>query len=285
MVYLFSQHPRGKYLYLAAVQYMQGGLAAPVLGITNQKEDDPPRARGLTWAHRVACRLLLQKLCLTPEKYRLYPTAFRIPVSERQRPLSRKATHLVAVVATLIAEPDVLDLQAHTNEEAYFQALPDRGHQWVYKGNNDNREMSCSVSWTLFHPHYRGNVLPPLHWAWIDQISKFIIGRLEHPKEWDAMLAALPLLQDQGNGAGLPTPTCETALRAVLSVHAKDLDYESVSQHLRTAFKASATRVIQWEPEATWTRPRVPYHPGIAQDWSTHTLLSVDPMWVRVPQQ
>ena len=172
VVYLFSVHPRSKYLYMAKIQYVQGNQESPHMGVTNRRVDSPHHFKCPSWAHRAAGRLLLQKVGLTPDKYRLYPTAFRLPVPEGQRPLSRKATHLVAVAAILQSAPDVLDLQAHTNEATYFEALPARGQQWVYLGPSDQREMSCKVSWTPFHAHYRCATIPQHQWAWIDQIAE-----------------------------------------------------------------------------------------------------------------
>ena len=282
VVYLFTKAPQREYLHLAAIQYKQGGLSAPLLGVTNQRVDDPPQSRGLPWAHRVACRLLLQKLGLVANKYRLYPTAFRLPVAEKHRPLSRKATHLVAMVAILTSEPNVLDRQAHTDEETYFAGLPHGGGQWVYRGSNDQREMSSTVNWTPFHSHYRKDgILLPHHWGWIDQIAKFIVSRENTPIEWDTDLVALLQLHDRRAGPELPVPASETALRAMLSLYAQSPDQTTVDRHLRRAFVSSAVRILYWAPEATWARPRgVPYLPGGSQDWSAHPPLSVEPMWV-----
>ena len=92
----------------------------------------------------------------------------------------------------------------------------------------------------------------------------------------------LPQLQGLGNGTRPPTPTSERALRAVLQVHTKTLDFEAFSRDLRASFLTSAGRILQWEHEATWARPSRTYWVGSEQDWSNWTMLSVEPMWVKV---
>ena len=278
VVYLFTRHPTRDYLYLAALRYTQKDTQAPLLGITNPQVDNPTGGPSLPWAHRDACRLLLQKQGLHPSKYRLYPTAFRIPMVGRHRPLSGKSTHAAATLAILESRPAVLDSQAPTGEEEYFSALSTTKSRWLYLGTRDAREWSSTVSWTAYHTEFRAwNKLQPIHWTWLNQITNFVVARHSTPTTWDSALVDLPYPTDSHVRS-----TSETALRARLCAYALPPWAQDLESHLRRSYAPSAARVLQWEPEATWTRSRaIPYFPGHPEDWEEHAILSVEPCWVQ----
>jgi hypothetical protein len=213
---------------------------------------------------------------LQPNTYRLYPTAFRFLVPERNRPLSTKATHAVATLAFMAADLDVLDCQAHTGEREYFDNLPTDSRR-LFRGSADDREWSSHVSWSPFHYHFRKwDRLPAYHWRWLDQLALFVVSRPTPATEWEAELVDLPTPNPAEK------PASEPALRAMLDVYSLGPAATDVVDHLHQWFLPSAARVLRWDLESTWARRLAePYYPGTEVDWCKKTILAVEPKWVR----
>jgi hypothetical protein len=228
----------------------------------------------------VACRLLLQKLGLRPNTYKLYPTAFRLAVPEEVRPLSRKATHAVATLAIMATDLDVLDCQACTGEWEYFKNLHEVPWR-ILRGTKDTREWSSLVSWSPFHYDYRKwDGLPLHHWRWLDQLASWMVSLPAPATKWEAELVDIPAPPPEV-GRHIATGVSDVELRRTLDTYSLDLTATDIA-HLHQWFLPSAARILRWDVEATWARRLAePYYPGMEMDWRRTTILAVEPKWVR----
>ncbi len=283
VVYLLAKRRPYQHLYVATLRYTQGGRQGPLLGITNAAVDAPKRTDTLPWAHRVACRLLLQKLGLRPKTYKLYPTAFRLDVPEGIRPLSGKATHAVATLAIMEKDLDVLDCQACTGEWEYFQHL--QNVPWpIFRGTKDAREWSSHITWSPFQYNYRKqDGLPAHYWWWLDMLASWVVSHPAPATRWEGELADVPAPPpDVGRLVGIRPGASGDELRRAMDAHSLELTETDIA-HLHQWYLPSAARILRWDSEAVWSRRQAePYYPGMETDWRYKTILAVEPKWVRV---